>query len=170
VRRGSGQSLIEFTAGLVVLVPVLLVLVDLAIVIYGVQLNDTACHNAAQAAAAGEPAEAQYRAQTVLNQVNSRTTGELVSHFALDRPVESEIEAAPIPYRDQMTGKTVNPGGVITGTATVTTTVEIRPFIVHNVYGKRLPLKFSCRQSIPIRYVVPMCEFPCPSEPLIGSN
>lgn len=168
--RRSGQSLIEVTAGLVVLVPVLLVLVDLAVIMYGVQLNDTACHNAAQAAAAGEPAEAQYRVQTVLNQVNSRTAGELVSHFALDAPVEFKIEAAPIPYRDPMTGMTVNPGGVITGTATVITTVEVRPFIVYRVYGGRLPLKFSCRQCIPIRYVVPMSQSPCPSEPSIESN
>lgn len=140
------------------LVPVLLALVDLAVIMYGVQLNNTACRNAAQAVASGDPAEAQYRAETVLNQVNNRTTGELVSHFALDGPVESKIEAAPIPYRDPMTGRTVNPGGLITGTATVITTVEIRPFIVYRIYGGRLPLKFSCRQNVPIRYVVPMSE------------
>lgn len=166
MRRGSGQSLIELTAGFVVLVPVLLVLLDLSVIIYGVQLNDTACHNAAQAAAAGEPTEAHYRAQTIVNQVNSRTTGQLVSHFALDGTVECKIETAPVPYRDPMTGMTVNPGGVITGTATVVTTVEIRPFIVYHVYGGRLPLKFSSRQSIPIRYVVPMSQSPLPSERL----
>lgn len=161
--RRSGQSLIEVTAGLVVLVPALLVLVDLSVIMYGVQLNNTACRNAVQAAATGEPAEAQYRAQTILDQANSRIAGQLVSHFALDGPVECKIEAAPIPYRDPMTSMTVNPGGLITGTATAITTVEIRPFIVHCVYGGHLPLKFSCRQSIPIRYVVPMCQSACPS-------
>lgn len=153
--KERGQSLIEVASGLVVLMPVLMLLIDLAVIMYGVQLNNSACHNAVQAAASGPPAEAYYRARAVIDLVNSRNAGTLVSNFAIKGSVEPKIESAPASYLDPFTGKMVNPGGLVVGTATVTTTVEIRPFVIYHIYGGKLPLIFTSSQSFPLRYVMP---------------
>ncbi len=64
-QRQTGQSIIELCAGLIVLVPVIMVLVDIAFVVAGMQVNDAACRDAARAASAGPPKEAFKRAAGV---------------------------------------------------------------------------------------------------------
>jgi len=49
-------------------------------------------------------------------------------------------------------GKT---GGPVTGTVTVVTTVEVRPFLVKYAYSGGAPLVFQSGQSFPFTYVVP---------------
>src|SRR5437762_742308 len=94
-RRPSAQSLIEATIGIVVLVIVVITLIDLAMIIYGVSLNDSACGNAARASASGNPADAEHRAQAVLDQLNARQAGAIVSHFSLVPPVQVNIISEP---------------------------------------------------------------------------
>lgn len=153
--RACGQSLIEVTAGLIVLVPVVIVLIDLSVILLGVQTNDANCRNAARAAAEGDPAEASFRAQAVMNRSNLQANQPLISGSRLILPVEVKISSRPLTEPDIATGKQMNTGGPVTGTATVTTEVEIRPFIVHMMYGGKSPLKFTSRQSFPMSYVAP---------------
>ncbi len=153
--RRAGQSLIEVTVGIVILIPASLILVDLAVVVYGVQLNDSACQNAARAAASGSPSESQFRAQTVVDRMNGRSNGSLVSGFRLLLPVEMKITGQPTSQRDFYTGKQVSQGGLISGTATVTTEADVRPFLVHIICGQKPPFTMRARQTFPISYIMP---------------
>lgn len=153
--RRSAQSLIEVTIGLMVVIPVVLILADLAIVVYGLQLNDSTCQNAARAAASGTPAESQYRAQTIVDRMNDRAQGQLVSHFCLAQPVEMKITNMPASHLDPRNGSQISKGGLVVGTATVTTEVSIVPFLVHNLCGQKAPLKMSARKTFPISYIMP---------------
>jgi Flp pilus assembly protein TadG len=152
--RNSGQSLIEVTVGIIVLVMVALVLIDLAVILFGVQLNDANCRNAAGAAAEGNPAEAASRAATVIDHANARANAPIISHFHLVLPVETKIVNQPKSQIDVTSGTQVNPGGAVTGTVGVTTEVEVRPFLVHYLVGGKSPLTFKAHQSAPINYVV----------------
>jgi hypothetical protein len=151
----SGQSLIEVTVGLVIFVPVLLVLIDLSTIFLGVQANDNTCRNAVQAAASGDPAQATARAMTVVTRSNQRGSGPIVSHFNLVQPVEVQITNRPATEFDPLSEKQKNTGGAVTGTATVTTEVDIKPFVVQVVYGGKSPLKFRARKSFPISFIQP---------------
>jgi hypothetical protein len=152
--RRSGQSLIEVTVGIIVLIPAVLVLLDLAFVIYGVERNDSACQNAARAAASGPPAEAQARAQTALDRVNGNCPGGIVSSFQLVLPLEMKISRQPMPERDEYTGQLICHGGPVIGSATVSTEVEVRPFLVHYICTGKTPLKFRATQTFPISYIM----------------
>jgi hypothetical protein len=154
-KKPAGQSLIEVTVGIVVLIPAILVLLDLAMILYGVQLNESTCRNAVRAAASGDPEESKYRAQAVIDRVNERTYGHLVSEYKLVMPVETKIVNQPAMEKDPDSGRPVCTGGPITGFIGITTEVEIKPFIVHLVYGGQSPLKFRARQTFPISYIVP---------------
>jgi hypothetical protein len=46
-------------------------------------------------------------------------------------------------------------GGPVSGTVTVTTEVDIRPFIVYLVYTGSSPLHFQSVQTYPFTYTVP---------------
>jgi hypothetical protein len=153
-RPATAQSLIEVTVGLVVLVPVLLVLLDLSIAFWAAQCNDTTCRNAAQAASAGSPIEATARAQNVLQDWNRGNKSKIVSAIDLAAPVAVQIQQSPQPQDDPRTGMQYNPGGPVSGNVSVTTRVEIRPFLIHLVAAGK-PLCFSSTHSFPITYIQP---------------
>jgi hypothetical protein len=153
-RNRSAQSIIEVTVGIVVLVPVALVLLDLAVILYGVQLNDSACRNAVQAAASGDPTHAMPRAQAVLDRTNARTSG-MVSNFHLVAPIDTVIVSEPVGEMDDVSGRPTPGAGPVVGTMSATTEVDIKPFAVHGIYGGKSPLKFQCTQTFPISYVRP---------------
>jgi hypothetical protein len=148
------QSLIEVTVGIIVMVPVALVLTDLGVILYGVQLNDATCRNAVRAAASGDPNQATPRVQAVIDRANSRTTG-IVSNFKLVQPVETVITSQPQAERDPISGDEITSGGPVNGTICATTEVDIKPFAVHGIYGGKSPLKFQSKQSFPISFVRP---------------
>lgn len=147
-RRLSGQSLVELGAGLLVIVPMILVILDLAMLVIAVQTNDNACREAARIAASGDPASAQLRAQSVIARQN-RTSGGMVSNFRI-----VAVDLVPPDVTQQVAALTPY-GGTITGTVTVSTDVDIRPFVVQWVYSGGAPLTFRSRQSFPFTYVVP---------------
>lgn len=141
-----GQSLLEVSIALFLIVPVVLLVLDLAMIIIGVQANDTTCREAARLAASGDPNTAKLRATAVIARANNNING-FVSNFslvALDSTVTSAQLASLNPY-----------GGTITGAVTVSTEVEVRPFLVHWLYSGKQPLTFRSRQSYPFTYVVP---------------
>jgi Flp pilus assembly protein TadG len=151
----SGQSLLEATFGVVVIAIVVIALIDVTIVLYGVSLNDSACRNAARAAAAGDPAEANERAQLAIDQSKTIASASMISQPKLIAPAEVVLISQPISRHDPDTGKLFNPGGLVTGNVTVQTQVEIRPFAMDFIFQHREPLMFWSKQSFPIHYVVP---------------
>jgi hypothetical protein len=145
--RKSGQSTVELVCGLIILVPLVLVLFDLAVIVIGVQVNDQTCRQAARAAASGDPASAQQRAQAVVARANQQGSS-MLSNFILMplafNPATVQADAlALVPY-----------GGTVSGTVTVQTEVDIRPFIVPYVYNGGAPLKFRSSQTFPFTHVV----------------
>jgi len=151
----TGQSLLEATFGLTVIVAIVIALVDLAIVIYGVSLNDFTCRNAARAAAAGNTGEAEYRARVAIDQSSTHGFANIISHPTLILPVEMNLTSQPIARRDPETDRFSNPGGLVTGTVTVTTQLEVRPLAMDFVFRRQAPLVFRSTQSFPIHYILP---------------
>ena len=153
-RQKAASSLVEVTCGSVVFCLVAIILVDLGILIYGVSLNDSVCRDAARKSATGNPVNAESRALFFIDQTNSRNNG-LVSRFRLIPPVKTIITSQPRLRRNAENDQPVNPGGLITGSVTLTTEVEISPFLLHYLIGQKLPLKLRSTQSFPISYVLP---------------
>lgn len=149
VTKGNnrGQSIIELVCGLIILVPLTLVLFDLAAIVLCVQTNDSTCRDAARAAASGPPdTSMQSRAQAVVARANNRTGGVMVSNYKL---INVNSSAGTISNVIQTYG------GAVSGTVTVTTSVDVRPFIVSIVYSGGQPLTFQSKQTFPFTYVYP---------------
>jgi hypothetical protein len=146
LRKIGGQSAVELCAGLIVLVPILLVLFDLCVIVLGVQLNDSTCREAARVASIGDPTSCSTRAQAVINRANNQGSS-MLSNFQLLN-CTSSVSGAQItamqPY-----------GGPVSGTVSVTTEVDIRPFVVYLVYTGSTPLHFQSVQTYPFTYTVP---------------
>lgn len=163
VSKKRGQSIVELCVGLTVLVPIVLLVFDLAVIVMAVQINDSTCREAARVAASGNLADLgppmnlplsgsdiYKRADAVVKRANTQSAG-ILSNFKLlsvtTSPPESSI-AATI----SALGTT---GGPVTGTVTVITTVEVRPFLVKYAYSGGAPLVFQSGQSFPFTFVVP---------------
>jgi len=163
VSKKRGQSIVELCVGLTVLVPIVLLVFDLAVIVMAVQINDSTCREAARVAASGNlgdlgppknlplsGSDIYKRAEAVVKRANTQSAG-ILSNFRLlsvtTSPAESSI-AATI----NALGTT---GGPVTGTVTVITTVEVRPFLVKYAYSGGAPLVFQSGQSFPFTFVVP---------------
>jgi uncharacterized protein (UPF0333 family) len=146
--RKRGQSIIELAVGIIVLVPIVLVLFDLAVLVLGVGINDSVCRDAARAAASGSPTDIQARAEAIINRMNAKSSS-MLSNFKLIGCKMDGISQQDIQNAQQF-------GGPVTGTVTVTTEVEIRPFVVKVVYQGDKPLVFRARQCFPFTFVFPM--------------
>jgi hypothetical protein len=153
--RRSGQSLVEATCGLVVITAIVTALVDLAIVIYGVSLNQWVCRNAASAAAAGNVSEAECRAKAAIDHSSGIGLGTVISRSKLILPVEVNLTSEPMARWNPETEKMSNPGGMVTGTITVETQVEIKPIAMGFIFRRSEALIFRSFQSFPIHYIAP---------------
>lgn len=153
IRQTKASSFIELCTGIAIIVPVIIVLFDCAILIMGVEANDSNCRMAARAAAAGPPEEAQIRAATVIGDKNSAIG--MVSNSQLVDPVAVEVLSQPESEKDIAKEKEFCLGGPVIGSTTVTTQVQIRPFLVHKLYGGISPLTFKATHTFPISYIVP---------------
>ena len=145
-RRSLGQSMIELTAGLFLVVPIVLVLFDLAVIVMAVQINDSTCREAARMASKGDPLTASQRANAVVGRANKQGSS-MLSKFAVVS-CHSIVTAADINALQPF-------GGPVSGNVTVVTEVEVRPFVVAIVYQGGGPMKFRYSQTYPITYVVP---------------
>jgi Flp pilus assembly protein TadG len=145
-RNRKGVSVIEMVVGLLVVIPVVLLLVDVLLITLGVQVNDHDAREAVRLAASGDPSQAQFRAQAVIDRLNKSSSG-YVSNVTLKSLTFSPTnllatEASLIPY-----------GGVIQGSVTVITQVTITPVAISYVYSG--PFNFQSSQTCPITYDVP---------------
>jgi len=153
--KSAGQSLIELCVGLIIFVPVVLVLVDLGVLLFGVELNDKNCRVAVRAAATGLPAEAQMRAQSVLREGRSARHIDMLGHSQIVLPVNVVVNSEPVAETDFAAEKQIFQGGPVIGTATVTTQIQIAPLFIHVLYGAKSPLFFRATHSEPICCVLP---------------
>ena len=155
-----GQSIVELCVGLMVLVPIVLLVFDLAVIVMAVQVSDSTCREAARVAASGNLADLATmslnssdiykRADAVVKRANTQSAG-ILSNFKLLSVTTNPPEAS-IAATINALGKT---GGPVTGTVTVVTTVEVRPFLVKYAYSGGAPLVFQSGQSFPFTFVVP---------------
>jgi hypothetical protein len=152
--RKSGHSLLEASFGLIVIYAIGIALVDLAVGIYAISLNDSVCRNAADVAASGNPNEAERRVRMSIEQ-SGNGIGKLISPPQLILPLDVAITSEPIARRNPDTDLLFNPGGLVTGNITVRTQIEIRPFAMDMILPKHGVLVFQSSQSSPIHYVMP---------------
>jgi hypothetical protein len=152
--RKSGHSLLEACFGLIVIYGIGVVIVDLAMGIYAVSLNDSTCRNAASFAAAGDPKQADRRVSLIIDQSTNKF-GELITAPTVVQPLDIKITSQPVNRRDPDTDKLINPGGLVTGTVTVKTQIEVRPFAVDMLLRQYKVLTFQSCHSSPIHYVMP---------------
>ncbi|HEY9711973.1 MAG TPA: hypothetical protein V6C72_00810 [Chroococcales cyanobacterium] len=145
--KGRGQSIVELCVGIIVLIPIVLVVFDLAVIVIGVQINDSTCREAARIAASGQPTavDANQRAQAVIDRANNRSKG-MLSNFKLVSVTLNNINGAQLAQAQQY-------GGAVSGTVTVQTQVQIRPFVVSYVYNGSGPMVFGAKQTFPFTYV-----------------
>ncbi len=146
-RRLSGQSLVELAAGVMVIIPVVLVLIDLTTIVLGVNMNNGICRDAARAASSGPPDKIQagqpkQRAEAVV-----RKTAKPGGAVRVDNNVViTETVREPVPTQPF--------GGPVDGEVTVQTTVHIYPpFIVSAVVGSG-GMDFTTSQTFPYTWVM----------------
>lgn len=156
-RRTSGQALVELAAGLIVFIPVILLLIDCAVIMIGVSVNEAACRDAARAASSGPPASTFSTAEHVVGSSSSPykrassvvkdvyTVGGFVSisqTLTVKEALNDPVPQAPT-------------GGPFIGTVTVETTANISPpFLIRSVFENgNMQLKNS--QRYPYTYVMP---------------
>ncbi len=152
-----GQSLAELAAGMMIFIPIILILVDCSIIMIGVSANESACRDAARAAASSAPASmisgqahsvsassAPYKAAlTVIK--NLYATGGLAS---IDQSlVMKEALQDPLPQSPQ--------GGALNGTVSVETTASVSPPFLLRAFVENGTFKFKCTQSYPYTYIMP---------------
>jgi hypothetical protein len=156
-RRQKGQSLFELVAGLMVFVPIILLLIDCAVIMMGVSINDAACHDAARAASSGPPATSTSgaehpvgpasspykRALTVVKDVYSAGGLVRISHSLSVREALSD----PVPQ--------VPTGGPVIGQVTVQTTASVSPPFLLRVFVENGVFEFKNTQRYPYTYVMP---------------
>jgi hypothetical protein len=161
--KRRGQSIVELCVGLMVLVPIVLLVFDLAVIVMAVQVNDSTCREAARVAASGNlgdlgppkslplnGSDIYKRADAVVKRANTQSAG-ILSNFKLQSVTTTPPEAS-IAATITSLGVT---GGPVSGTVTVVTTVEVRPFLVKYAYSGGAPLVFQSAQSFPFTFVVP---------------
>lgn len=140
--------MIELCAGLIVLVPIVMGLVDIAFLIAAMQVNDAACRDAARAAAAGPPSEAVQRASAVAA-ATYRGQGYIKGPTVTSSDVSTNPTSIPDPGPF---------GGPYQGTVRVKTHVQLTmPVPIPMVPQTMSPnvMEFVAQQEFPITYVKP---------------
>lgn len=141
MRSRRGQSFVELAAGLLVVIPVVLLCIDIATIYLGVELNSSVCRDAARAASLGAPdainnGEPKRRAEGVVRKAN-KTDGAV----RLDPNVQvtENINQGNLPVAPF--------GGPVEGDVTVETTVHVYPPFLLSCFAQQGGLKFTTNQT-----------------------
>ncbi len=146
-RKYNGQSLLELLAGAMVLIPIVLFGIDVAMVFMGQSMNTTICRDAARAAASGPPSSIsptltpKQRAEAVVRRTQK---------------AEGAIRIDPVVIvNEQVTRTPTLPfGGIVEGTVTVQTSVDVYPpFLLGHVVEKGA-VKITASQTFPFTWVM----------------
>lgn len=145
----SGQALVELAAGLIVVIPLLLIVIDCAIICIGASLNDSVCRDAARAAASGPPSNLNpgaptQRAVTVIKHIYYSSMPMKVREAIV---IAENVRDVPPQFM----------GGGVDGDVTLQTTIDIYPpFLVRAIGAKQVVLK--SKHTVPITYVRPASD------------
>ena len=164
IKRRRAQSVIELVVGIMVLIPIVLTIFDLCVIVIACQLNDSTARDACRAAASGAPVyttngytpvlsdlqtAAKNRAQAVVTRTNIKSNG-IVSNYSL---VNCNLTlGASYSLPQPVNG--YNPGGLVIGSVTVQTQVQVTPFLVKYAYAGQT-MFFQSIQTYPISYSLP---------------
>jgi len=145
-RANSGQSIVELVAGLIALIPVIMALLDIAVVYSGISLNDSICRDAARVAAAGDPTnttQMMNRATQVIKNVYKPG-----GYVVLNTTPKQVIIDPSIPF----VAPNPTTGGTYNGNILVQTEVTVNlPASVPNITPSQLV--FDSQASYPITFV-----------------
>lgn len=155
----TGQSMSELAAGLIVAIPIILLLIDCVVLLIGVVTNDSACRDAARAAASGPPGSylagenrsvpasgaPRKRAEQVIKQVY---------HPSGYLKIKDEVNVTEN-VQDPVPEPAI--GGAINGDVTVETTAEVYPpFLVGQIAGGKVQIRKA--ETYSYTYVRPAGE------------
>lgn len=154
-KRQRGQGLAEVVAVLICVVPVVLLVIDAGMIAIGAGINDSACRDAARAAASGPPS---------MLEIGQRLVGSGKSPHDRASSVVKRIYATNLPMKLRDNIETIETvidvppqpaGGAVDGQVSVKTTIDVYPpFLAGAVIGpKGISLKST--HIVPITYVVP---------------
>jgi hypothetical protein len=141
--RNIQGSFIELGAALIVIIPIILCLFDIAILITTAVMSDSLCRNAARIASSGEPSDVHSRVQAALDQ--AKVQNPIVSNLRL---------AAGYPVNDNnvslvQTGVT----GPVNGTVTVKIAVDVHPpFLISHVLPNQV-ITMNAQQTFPYTFI-----------------
>jgi hypothetical protein len=141
-RKQLAASSVELVCGLLMLVPVSLVLLDMGSILVSVFSNDSICREACRAASSADPKDAKKVAEQIVTRANS-SGSTLAVYKLVEEPQKTSLR---VPKEDQ--------GGLIEGSVTLKTAVDVRPmFIVGAMYGGK-PIEFVAQQTFPYTFVM----------------
>lgn len=149
VRRRSfkAQSAMELVCGAIVLIPLVLFCIDASTVYMGQSLNSTVCRDAARAAANGPPSSIcptltpKQRAEVVV-----RRTQKTEGAIRLNPEVACTENVTRVP--------TMPFGGMVEGTVTVQTSVDVYPPFIIKYCVPSGAVKLSASQTYPFTWVM----------------
>lgn len=162
-RSKHGQSAVELAAGIIVIIPIVLFGLDVACLFMGQSMNASICRDAARAAAAGPPSSIspqltpKQRAEAVVRRTQ-KAEGAI--------RVNSEVQCSEAVTRTP----TMPFGGIVEGTVTVQTSVDVYPpFILKNIVNKGA-VKLTTSQTFPFTFVMASAYNNSNSESLAGGT
>lgn len=163
-RRRRGQSMVELAAGLIVSVPIVLAVIDLGFIAMGASTNDSVCHEAAEAAAAGPPSTTTAPST---NQLSAGQSGYdlAVSVIKVHQPTRmpAKVSEQPVVSEELLDVPPSEQGGAVDGNMSVTTTIVITPPFILGAYFGKNGVSVSAKHIAPFTYVVP--KVTPPAEP-----
>jgi hypothetical protein len=141
--RSSKGYMIEIVAILILLIPIMLCLVDIAVMVVTAMINDTTCTNIARIASSGEPSEVQERVQAALER--SKVDNALISNLRLaDGYPKNDDSVSTEP--SEVTGP-------VNGKVTVRIAVDVHPpFLIKHVMQNQ-SCTMHAEQTFPYTYI-----------------
>lgn len=151
-RSIKAQSIIELITGILVAIPAFFVLFDLAIIVIAVQINDNIAKNACRIASQGDPITAQARALTSVIQA-SKGYGSLIKSPKLANYI-TNLTSNDISTWQKTGGIIVHytGSGSVPGEVSITTSIEIQPFIIPWFISGGKNFVFKASQKFPFSY------------------
>jgi hypothetical protein len=146
-RRGrrKGQSLIEFVCAATLVIPITLLAMDSFLILYGMQLNEDTCREAARTAASGDPRLAFIRASQIVSKVSQQSPDTFsLTLEAIDTSVTKSQLQMKSPF-----------GGEVTGSVDITTAVDVKPLMLGWFLGKDMRVHLEATEEVPTTYVLP---------------
>lgn len=138
-RKQSAQSTVELIGGIVVLIPLIFCVIDLAIIVMAGFKNDSICREVCRAAASVDPNDCTRIANIEISKYNK--PGDFARYSLSANPQVSDLE------------RPASEHGLVRGTVSVKTSAAVHaPFII----GFFVPnCKLDASQSFPITYNMP---------------